>query len=73
MPLPRVGLYKAAMLFFEPLFLFLFFPLFYLMYLVSERRLRLRFAVVLGGSVLFYAWIQPTFVPIVFAWPWRTI
>ncbi len=55
------------MLFFEPLFLFVFFPSFYLIYLLGERREGLRRGVILGASVLFYAWSEPLFVPVVLA------
>ena len=55
------------MLFYEPLFLFVFFPSFYLIYLLGERREGLRHGVILGASVLFYAWSEPLFVPVVLA------
>ncbi len=55
------------MLFYEPLFLFIFFPTFYLLYLLAERRARTRLGVVLCGSVLFYLWVEPLFVPLVLA------
>jgi alginate O-acetyltransferase complex protein AlgI len=53
------------MLFYEPLFLFVFFPTFYALYLAAERRMRARLAVILTGSLLFYFWIEPLFVPVV--------
>ena len=53
------------MLFYEPLFLFVFFPTFYLLYLLGERREALRQGVILGASVLFYTWSEPLFVPVV--------
>ena len=53
------------MLFYEPLFLFVFFPTFYLIYLLGERREALRQGVILGSSVLFYTWSEPLFVPVV--------
>ena len=53
------------MLFYEPLFLFIFFPSFYIGYLFSERRRWLRHAIILGASVLFYTWSEPLFVPVV--------
>ena len=53
------------MLFYEPLFLFVFFPTFYLAYLAGERRAVLRLGLILGASVLFYAWSEPLFVPVV--------
>jgi alginate O-acetyltransferase complex protein AlgI len=55
------------MLFYEPLFLFIFFPTFYLIYLLGEQRARMRLFVILGGSLLFYFWSEPLFVPIVLA------
>ena len=55
------------MLFYEPLFLFVFFPTFYLIYLLAERRARARLVVILVASVLFYFWSEPLFVPVVFA------
>ncbi len=55
------------MLFCEPLFLFLFFPTFYLIYLVGERREGFRRAIILAASCLFYSWSQPLFVPVVLA------
>jgi alginate O-acetyltransferase complex protein AlgI len=55
------------MLFYEPLFLFVFFPTLYLLYLLAERRALARFLVLLCGSVLFYFWVEPLFVPVVLA------
>ncbi|HME22177.1 MAG TPA: MBOAT family O-acyltransferase [Acetobacteraceae bacterium] len=55
------------MLFYEPLFLFVFFPTFYLIYLLGEQREGLRLGVILGASVLFYTWSEPLFVPVVLA------
>ena len=55
------------MLFYEPLFLFIFFPTFYLIYLLGEQRARMRLFVILGASLLFYFWSEPLFVPIVLA------
>ena len=55
------------MLFYEPVFLFVFFPSFYLLYLLGERREGLRRGVILGASVLFYTWSEPLFVPVVLA------
>jgi alginate O-acetyltransferase complex protein AlgI len=55
------------MLFYEPLFLFVFFPTFYLLYLAGERREGFRQGVILGASVLFYSWSEPLFVPVVLA------
>jgi alginate O-acetyltransferase complex protein AlgI len=59
--------YIAAMLFYEPLFLFVFFPTFYLIYLLGERREEVRRGVILIASVLFYTWSEPLFVPLVVA------
>ncbi len=53
------------MLFYEPLFLFVFFPTVYLLYLAMERRARARLGIILGASILFYAWTGPTFLPVV--------
>ncbi|HSZ91960.1 MAG TPA: hypothetical protein VK822_21590, partial [Acetobacteraceae bacterium] len=55
------------MLFYEPLFLFVFFPTFYLIYLLGERREGLRRGIILIASVLFYTWSEPLFVPLVIA------
>jgi alginate O-acetyltransferase complex protein AlgI len=55
------------MLFYEPLFLFIFFPTFYLIYLLTERSQSCRRAVMLGASLLFYFWSEPLFVPVVLA------
>ena len=49
------------MLFYEPLFLFLFLPTFYLLYLAGERRYGLRLGVILLGSLVFYLWSDPLF------------
>jgi alginate O-acetyltransferase complex protein AlgI len=55
------------MLFYEPLFLFIFFPTFYLIYLLSKWREGLRRIVILSASLLFYSWSEPLFVPVVLA------
>ena len=55
------------MLFYEPLFLFVFFPSFYLLYLAAEKRRIARLGIILCGSVLFYLWAEPLFVPVVLA------
>src|SRR4051812_32429965 len=55
------------MLFYEPLFLFVFFPTFYLIYLLGGQREGFRRIVILCGSVLFYFWSEPIFVPVVLA------
>lgn len=49
------------MLFYEPLFLFIFLPTFYLLYLAGERRYGLRLTVILLGSFVFYEWSDPIF------------
>ena len=49
------------MLFYEPLFLFVFFPTFYLLYLLGERRYWLRGGIILLGSFAFYEWSDPLF------------
>src|SRR4051794_39736048 len=49
------------MLFYEPLFLFIFFPTFYLLYLLGERRYSVRGAIILLGSIVFYEWSDPLF------------
>jgi len=53
------------MLFYEPLFLFVFLPNFYLLYLLGERRYWLRGAVILLGSIVFYEWSEPFFAALV--------
>lgn len=55
------------MLFYEPLFLFIFFPTFYLFYIVASDRARMRLAVLLVASLFFYLWSEPLFVPVVLA------
>ena len=55
------------MLFYEPLFLFLFGPAVYLLYLFfGEVRAR-RAVILLAASVVFYAWSEPVFIFLVFA------
>ena len=55
------------MLFYEPLFLFLFGPAVYLIYLFfGEVRLR-RAIILFAASVIFYAWSEPVFIFLVFA------
>jgi alginate O-acetyltransferase complex protein AlgI len=49
------------MLFYEPLFLFVFLPTFYLLYLAGERGYWLRLGVILFGSFVFYEWSDPVF------------
>ncbi|MBE7157785.1 MAG: MBOAT family protein [Rhodospirillales bacterium] len=55
------------MLFYEPLFLFVFFPAVYGIYLATERWRQMRALVLLLASVAFYTWSEPLFVPVVFA------
>ncbi len=55
------------MLFYEPLFLFLFAPAVYLLYLAVDARQGLAGLVLLLGSIVFYAWSEPLFVFVVFA------
>ena len=55
------------MLFYEPLFLFLFAPAVYLLYLAVGARRASRALVLLLASIVFYAWSEPVFVFVVFA------
>jgi alginate O-acetyltransferase complex protein AlgI len=55
------------MLFYEPLFLFLFAPAVYLLYLFLGARQRPRALILLLASVVFYGWSEPLFILIVFA------
>lgn len=55
------------MLFYEPLFLFLFAPAVYLLYLFFGADRRRRVFVLLLASVVFYGWSEPVFVLVVFA------
>jgi alginate O-acetyltransferase complex protein AlgI len=55
------------MLFYEPLFLFLFFPVVFTIFLVARRSVGARAWVLLAASILFFLWSQPLFVPVVFA------
>ena len=55
------------MLFYEPLFLFLFLPIFFALFLAVRRRARGREWVLLGASLFFYLWSEPLFVPVVIA------
>ena len=50
------------MLFYEPVFLFMFAPAIYLLYLGVGARRVLRAGVLLLASVAFYAWSEPVFV-----------
>src|SRR5689334_367800 len=53
------------MLFSEPLFLFLFFPVVYVLFGLVRRQAGWRARVLLGSSVAFYSWGEPLFVPVV--------
>lgn len=55
------------MLFYEPLFLFVFFPLVLGAFLLARRWAGPRAWVLLVASVFFYLWSQPLFVPVVLA------
>lgn len=50
------------MLFYEPLFLFLFAPAVYLLYELVGARAALRGAILLCASFAFYAWSEPVFI-----------
>jgi alginate O-acetyltransferase complex protein AlgI len=58
------------MLFHEPLFLFLFFPVVLGLFLAVRRRAGGRAAVLLAASLFFYLWSEPLFVPVVLATCW---
>ncbi len=53
------------MLFYEPLFLFVFLPGVFALYLRMRRSPRARVWILLAASVLFYLWGEPAFVPVV--------
>ncbi len=55
------------MLFYEPLFLFLFAPAVYLLYLFFGAHRGQRTLILLVASVIFYGWSEPVFVFVVFA------
>lgn len=55
------------MLFYEPLFLFVFGPAVYLLYFLLGARPGPRALLLLVASVIFYGWREPTFVFVVFA------
>jgi alginate O-acetyltransferase complex protein AlgI len=55
------------MLFYEPLFLFLFFPVVLAAFLLARRRAGARAGVLLAASLFFYLWSEPLFVPVVLA------
>ena len=53
------------MLFYEPIFLFLFLPITFGLYLLTRRLAVLRLLVLLVASLVFYVWGEPAFVPVV--------
>ncbi len=55
------------MLFYEPLFLFAFFPIVFAAFLLARGRPRGRAGVLLAASLFFYVWSEPLFVPVVLA------
>ena len=55
------------MLFYEPLFLFVFLPGIFAIYLRLRQSAPARRWTLLASSVLFYGWGEPAFVPVVFA------
>jgi alginate O-acetyltransferase complex protein AlgI len=55
------------MLFYEPLFLLVFLPIVYGVFLLLHRRPGGRLWVLLPASVFFYLWSEPRFVPVVLA------
>jgi alginate O-acetyltransferase complex protein AlgI len=55
------------MLFYEPLFLFLFAPAAYLLYLAFGAGRDARALILLVASIVFYGWSEPVFVLVVFA------
>lgn len=55
------------MLFYEPLFLFLFAPAVYLLYLLFGAGRGTRALILLAASIVFYGWSEPVFVFVVFA------
>ncbi len=62
---PAQGRQHPVMLFYEPLFLFLFFPVTFAAYLAVRRRGTARVLVLLVASLFFYLWSEPLFVPVV--------
>ncbi len=55
------------MLFYEPLFLFIFAPAVYLLYLFFGAHRRPRAIILLIASIVFYGWSEPAFIFVVFA------
>jgi alginate O-acetyltransferase complex protein AlgI len=52
------------MLFFEPLFLFYAFPLFFALYVLLQNHNAARRALLIIGSFAFYCWGEPLFMPV---------
>ena len=61
------GYTAPKMLFYEPVFLFLFFPIVFAAFILARRRAGGRAAVLLVASLAFYLWSEPLFVPVVLA------
>ena len=55
------------MLFYEPLFLFIFFPIVLVAFVLARHWAGARSAVLLVASLAFYLWSEPLFVPVVLA------
>jgi alginate O-acetyltransferase complex protein AlgI len=55
------------MLFYEPLFLFIFGPAVYLAYVLLGARPHMRALLLLVASIIFYSWREPAFIFVVFA------
>ena len=55
------------MLFYEPIFLFLFLPVVFGLYGLARRVASARLPLLLAASLVFYAWGEPGFVPVVIA------
>jgi alginate O-acetyltransferase complex protein AlgI len=53
------------MLFYEPIFLFVFLPVTFGLYCVTRPWVSVRLPVLLAASLIFYAWGEPAFVPVV--------
>ena len=58
------------MLFYEPLFLLLFFPVVLAGFLLVRGQAPARAALLLAASLFFYLWSEPLFVPVVLATCW---
>ncbi len=55
------------MLFYEPIFLFLFLAITFTLYFLTRRLAAVRLPLLLFTSLVFYAWGEPAFVPVVIA------